>query len=76
MIAACKTAGVVVSPGKSYHVIEGEKGWARLTFSVPPEKLDEALRRLEVGLKLINGDKMPDKEPAVNGSVSLAMTTA
>lgn len=51
-IACCKASGVVLSSGKAYHVPESEKGWARLTFAIKRDQLDEALRRLEVGLEL------------------------
>jgi gliotoxin/aspirochlorine biosynthesis aminotransferase len=51
-IDACKEAGVVVSSGKGYHVVEKEKGWARLTFAIKRDLLDEALRRLAIGLGL------------------------
>ncbi|KAF2259677.1 1-aminocyclopropane-1-carboxylate synthase [Lojkania enalia] len=50
VIAACKNAGVSLSAGKNYHLNEGDKGWARITFAVSEENLEEALKRLEVGL--------------------------
>lgn len=50
VIAACKEAGVILSSGRGYHIIEREKGWARLTFAIKRDQLDEALRRLEIGL--------------------------
>lgn len=52
MVKTLKEAGVLVSPGKVYHVDEKEKGWARLIFAVDPSMLKEALRRLEKGLQL------------------------
>lgn len=39
-------AGVLVSPGRAYHGVEGEKGWVRLTFAVPALLLTEGLRRM------------------------------
>jgi aspartate/methionine/tyrosine aminotransferase len=42
-IGRIKDAGVIVSGGKAYHVVEGEKGWARITFAVAPEDLDKAI---------------------------------
>lgn len=39
-------AGVLVSPGRAYHGVEGEKGWVRLTFAVPALVLTEGLRRV------------------------------
>jgi len=53
-VACCKEAGVVISAGKGYHIIEEEKGWARLTFAFKKDQLNEALRRIEVGLDLFN----------------------
>ncbi|KAH7303239.1 1-aminocyclopropane-1-carboxylate synthase 7 [Stachybotrys elegans] len=52
LVQACKKAGVSISMGRSYHVLEHEKGWARLNFALPPDRLDEALTRLAVGLDL------------------------
>ena len=49
-IQVCKTAGVSVSAGRGYHVIDGEKGWARINFAMPPDIMAEALQRLGVGL--------------------------
>ncbi|KAI1457520.1 PLP-dependent transferase [Annulohypoxylon moriforme] len=60
VVQACKEAGVSVSAGRSYHVPESEKGWARLNYAIKPADLDEALRRLATvlgrGKKLQNGD--------------------
>lgn len=53
-VACCKEAGVVVSSGRSYHIVESEKGWARLTFAIRREQLDEALVRLETGIRLFS----------------------
>lgn len=50
VVQACKQAGVSVSGGRAYHFPDAEKGWVRLNFALPPEKLAEALRRLAVGL--------------------------
>lgn len=50
-IACLKEAGVMLSPGRAYHVCEGDKGWARITFAVKSEVLESALQRLEAGLK-------------------------
>ncbi|KAI0531623.1 PLP-dependent transferase [Xylaria digitata] len=47
VIQAWENAGVSVSPGKSYHVPENAKGWARINFALPPMDLVEALRRLD-----------------------------
>lgn len=47
MVQKAKDAGVSISPGYSYHIVESERGWARVTFAVEPSVFDEALRRLE-----------------------------
>ncbi|ESZ91287.1 aminotransferase GliI [Sclerotinia borealis F-4128] len=39
--------GVLVSPGKFYNGIPGEVGWARVTFSLPLEVIEEAVARME-----------------------------
>lgn len=52
-IACLKEAGVVLSPGKAYHIIGGEKGWARITFAVRTEVLQTALQRMEVGFNAL-----------------------
>ncbi|TVY27400.1 putative aminotransferase [Lachnellula hyalina] len=44
-----KTAGVVISAGRGYHVVDGEKGWARINFAMPPKILTKALKRLIIG---------------------------
>jgi gliotoxin/aspirochlorine biosynthesis aminotransferase len=55
-LGACKAAGVVISSGKGYHVVDSEKGWGRLTYAIPMDELKEALRRVEIGLGLISRD--------------------
>lgn len=50
VIQHCKQAGVSLSAGRSYHVPEVEKGWARINFAVQPGILEEALRRLSTVL--------------------------
>lgn len=47
IIAKIRDAGVLVSPGKAYHGVEHEKGWARITFAVEPEELNHALKILQ-----------------------------
>ncbi|KAI0902708.1 1-aminocyclopropane-1-carboxylate synthase 7 [Ustulina deusta] len=49
LIEKWKRAGVSVSPGRSYHLPETVKGWARINFALPPTVLSEALRRLTSG---------------------------
>ncbi|KAK7701280.1 hypothetical protein SLS64_010323 [Diaporthe eres] len=49
VVQACRLAGVVISGGRSFHVPENEKGWARLNFAIPPDKLDEGIRRVILG---------------------------
>lgn len=57
VIQACKAAGVSLSAGRSYHGPESERGWARLNFAIPPERLIEALRRLNVALAQCEGSR-------------------
>lgn len=52
MVQECKDAGVLVSAGRSYHGIETEKGWARITFAVEPSELRRGLDRLAMALGL------------------------
>ncbi|KAF7128641.1 hypothetical protein CNMCM5793_003492 [Aspergillus hiratsukae] len=35
--------GLLVSPGKLYHLTSGQKGWFRLTFAIPKDQLTEAV---------------------------------
>jgi aspartate/methionine/tyrosine aminotransferase len=48
MVNELKEVGVVVSPGKAYHVPESQKGWARVLFALEPEQLAEAIRRMKI----------------------------
>lgn len=50
MVAKLKDAGVLVYAGQQFAGVQREKGWARLTFSLQEDKLEEALRRIEVAL--------------------------
>lgn len=52
VVQSLKDAGVLVNPGKAYHLDEKEKGWARVLFAVEPSVLREGLRRLEMALQL------------------------
>lgn len=42
-VAKLREAGVLVSPGRAYHGVEHEKGWARITFAVEPAELKKGL---------------------------------
>jgi gliotoxin/aspirochlorine biosynthesis aminotransferase len=42
-----REGGVKVSPGRSYNGSEEEKGWARITFAVPEDVLNEGMARLK-----------------------------
>ncbi|POS71436.1 hypothetical protein DHEL01_v210172 [Diaporthe helianthi] len=69
-IQCFKDAGVVLSPGKAYHMNEHEKGWSRITFAVVPQQLDAALSRLETGLErwsLIVSNKAKQQENGKSG---------
>lgn len=56
----CKDAGLAISNGKSYHLPECEKGWARLNFAIEPASLAEALKRLDAVLTLSKNDKVTE----------------
>ncbi|KAI1824917.1 PLP-dependent transferase [Xylaria intraflava] len=60
----CKDAGLSISAGKSYHVPEREKGWARLNFAIEPSSLAEALKRLDNVLSLSRDDKVKEASSA------------
>lgn len=45
--AKLKEVGVLVSPGRPYHVPESLKGWMRLTFAVEEKDLGEAMQRMQ-----------------------------
>ncbi|KAH9864491.1 hypothetical protein J1614_010425 [Plenodomus biglobosus] len=47
-------SGVAVSAGKSYAA--REPGWYRLSFAIEPEKLQEGLRRLAIGINAFEKD--------------------
>lgn len=47
-----KEAGVLVSPGKTYHWVDSEKGWVRITFAVERRALIEGLSRIKEALSL------------------------
>lgn len=45
LITRLAEAGVLVSPGQAYHMVE--KGWARVSFAVERDTLKEAVRRMK-----------------------------
>lgn len=47
-----KESGVLVGSGRAFHVVEGEKGWMRVTFALPEEVLREGLKKLQSCLQL------------------------
>ena len=47
VVQALEDVGVRVSAGRSQHLPEYAMGWARITFAVPPVRLEEALARME-----------------------------
>ena len=47
-----KEAGVLLSPGKTYHWVDSEKGWVRITFAVEMRALIEGLSRIKQALSL------------------------
>lgn len=47
IVERLKENGVLVSPGRTYHGLEEEKGWIRITFAVPEDTLREGLERVQ-----------------------------
>ncbi len=47
VVQRLKDAGVLVSAGRAYHTLENDKGWARVSFALPKEKLEEAVMRMQ-----------------------------
>ncbi|CAD6592041.1 MAG: hypothetical protein ASARMPRED_005950 [Alectoria sarmentosa] len=58
-------AGVLVSPGRAYHV--GESGWARVSFAVERATLKEAIRRMKCVLPWAP-NLLPGKRPGNDGN--------
>ncbi|PGH11892.1 hypothetical protein AJ79_04584 [Helicocarpus griseus UAMH5409] len=52
LITKLKDAGVLVKGGGSYHGIQMEKGWVRISFALEEHRLREALCRIERALDL------------------------
>lgn len=48
LLSNLKSMGVSVSTGTSYHF--EEPGWFRLCYGVPLDQLEEALRRVHLGI--------------------------
>jgi aspartate/methionine/tyrosine aminotransferase len=40
-----RQVGVLVGPGRRYHL--GQPGWARVCFAMPPEVMEEAMKKME-----------------------------
>ena len=51
MIQKLKDAGVWVSPGRSHHMPETAKRWARITFALASTTIEKGLERAERVLK-------------------------
>ena len=62
-IERLRDAGVLVSPGRAFHIAAWprEEGWVRITFAVEEGQLREGLRRIEVCLKLGKGNREADE---------------
>jgi gliotoxin/aspirochlorine biosynthesis aminotransferase len=54
VVKLLEDSGVIVSPGKRFDGAPEEKGWVRITFAVPQEVLEEAVRRIETCLPLFD----------------------
>lgn len=50
-----REAGIKVGEGRYYKGVEGKYGWGRVTFSLAPEVLQQALERLEAFLEKRRG---------------------
>ena len=50
MVNRLKRQGLLVSAGRAYHGPEQERGWARVSFSIPRQDLERALEVLESDL--------------------------
>jgi DNA-binding transcriptional MocR family regulator len=50
MVRRLREAGVIVGPGRVYYTAEGDKGWVRLTFALPEDRLRQGLQGLLKGL--------------------------
>jgi aspartate/methionine/tyrosine aminotransferase len=52
VLAEIKAAGVILAPGRSFHLRTSQKGWFRIIIAVKPHVLEEALGRMEWALNL------------------------
>jgi gliotoxin/aspirochlorine biosynthesis aminotransferase len=52
LVKLVEDSGVIVSPGKRFDGASEEKGWVRITFAVPQDVLEEAIRRIETCIRL------------------------
>ncbi|MCJ1271570.1 hypothetical protein MMC22_011472 [Lobaria immixta] len=48
-----KESGVLVGSGRAFHVMEGEKGWMRMTFALPEDMLRAGLKKVQSCLQLV-----------------------
>ncbi|EEP79046.1 predicted protein [Uncinocarpus reesii 1704] len=55
MVEKLRGGGVLVSPGRHHYGRPPGKGWARISFSVEPWRLQEALKRMDLTLSSKNG---------------------
>ena len=39
-------AGVVLAPGRRYHMTDDQKGWMRILFAVDEQRLNAAMERI------------------------------
>lgn len=46
MVQKLKNIGIWVSPGRSHHMPEQAKGWARITFALEAKEIERALSRM------------------------------
>ncbi|MEU8640261.1 PLP-dependent aminotransferase family protein [Amycolatopsis sp. NPDC048633] len=55
LAVAAASHGVQVAPGSRFGVHGGLERWIRLPFSLPPDKIDEAVRRLSAAAASVSG---------------------
>jgi gliotoxin/aspirochlorine biosynthesis aminotransferase len=53
-------AGVLLAPGRIYHMPEDQKGWMRMSFAVDKKLLTEAITRIERVFQRLNPEKQAD----------------
>ena len=58
MVQKLRDVGIWVSPGRSHHMPEYAKGWARITFALEAKEIDIALGRMRGFFDMEGGRKV------------------